>query len=137
MAHPENNLILGCLILQRLPLYLSLLEISSSITSRFCPAMAGTAVSLTAEYASPSATKTITHPLPPLPADGEAQEVKDKTAYLTTLRAGTAKLQSDINAFLTQKMQEDTALNGKVRGGQKEDEKAEELYGDEDAEDEG
>ncbi|KAI4134803.1 MAG: hypothetical protein LQ341_005964, partial [Variospora aurantia] len=60
------------------------------------------------------------------------------TSYLSTLRASVTQLQGEINAFLTEKMEEDKALAASAGGGVKVDEKREEeYYGEEDVEDEG
>ena len=82
---------------------------------------------LTAIYTSPSTSSAIvfTHPLPP--------SSTDQTTYVAALRESTLKLQDDINALLTQKMEEDKA----VAGTRAVDEaKAEENYGEEGAEEE-
>lgn len=64
--------------------------------------------SLSAEYTSPSTTEPVlfTHALPTLPA---SPTTADRTAYLSGLQSVTKALQTDVNAFLTQKMEEDKA----------------------------
>ncbi len=87
---------------------------------------------LTATYASPSTSKSFTHPLPPATAKPTAA----KTEYLSTLRKSVTQLQDEINAFLTERMEEDRALAAKA--GVKIDEKREEEnYGEENVEGEG
>ncbi|KAL8717695.1 MAG: hypothetical protein Q9225_005085 [Loekoesia sp. 1 TL-2023] len=87
---------------------------------------------LTASYTSPSASKTFTHSLPSAATTSTAE----KTQYLSTLRQSVTKLQDEVNAFLTEKMEEDKALA--VKAGVKVDEKKEEEnYGEENVEDEG
>nr|OQO24604.1 hypothetical protein B0A51_08739 [Rachicladosporium sp. CCFEE 5018] len=90
-----------------------------------------------AHYASSSSTHAFNLPLP-APASTSATTA-EKTTYLATLREQTAQLQSEINVFLTQKMEEDvqsTAQEGKVKKS-KAEERAEEMYGEEEGEDEG
>ena len=91
---------------------------------------------VTAEYQSPNGAQKLSVELPcTLP---DAGNVKDKTAYLSALREGASELQSKINAFLTQKMEEDQAL-GSHAGNVREvvAEKEEQMYGEEDVEDVG
>jgi hypothetical protein len=86
---------------------------------------------LTAKYASPSGTHTFSHTLP----SPSANKVSEKTAYLSTLRSKSAELQSEINAFLTQKMEEDVkAAEGSSSKRSKKEEREEEMYGEEDPE---
>ena len=93
--------------------------------------MFSTDTSLTANYASPSDTHTFSHTLP----SSSAGNVTKKTAYLSTLRSKSAELQSDINAFLTQKMEEDVkAAEGRPSKRSKKEEREEEMYGEEDLE---
>ena len=88
--------------------------------------------SLKANYASPSTTKTFTHPLP----TASTTSTQEKTNYLSALRKSVVKLQEEVNGFLTAKMEEDKALAADA--GMKVDEKAEEEnYGEEKVEDEG
>lgn len=91
--------------------------------------MAGT--QLIANYKSPTSTQTISFELPALPPK-EGGSVQDKTAYLSALRAKAVEMQSEINTFLTQKMEEDKAVEaGKSVVA---DQKEEENYGEEDPE---
>lgn len=87
---------------------------------------------LTADYASPTTTKTFTHPLP----SASNASVKEKTNYLSALRKSVVKIQEEVNGFLTTKMEEDKALA--VSAGMKADDRAEEEnYGEEKVEDDG
>lgn len=85
---------------------------------------------LTATYKSPSDQKTFSSELPP----AQAGDVKTKTAYLSTLRSNFTHVQSDVNAFLTKKMEEDKAAGDKKAD---QDAKAEEMYGEEEGEEAG
>lgn len=83
---------------------------------------------LTATYTSSSATNapsdtppTFTHPLPAIPA---SPSTHDRVAFLAALQSSIRSLQSDINSFLTQKMEEDKA-------GKMDDAAEEENYGEE------
>lgn len=94
---------------------------------------------LTASYDSPTnAAFSYSHQLPKPTTSGTA----DRVAYLAALRKATAELQERINAELTQRMEEDkmrdaagAAEKGKVKGSRDED-KEEENYGEEVADDE-
>lgn len=71
-----------------------------------------------------------------------AGNVEEKTAYLNALRSKNTELQTEINTFLTQKMEEDatTAEGGKGQSGgkkSKKEEREEEMYGEEDPEADG
>ncbi|KAK4547833.1 hypothetical protein LTR36_010552 [Oleoguttula mirabilis] len=92
---------------------------------------------LTATYCSPAATQTLSSSLPPLPSDTQAENVQQKTAYLSALRSSATQMQSDINAILTQKMEEDKAAESGKGKAQEEEAKMEEMYGEEEAEDDG
>lgn len=86
---------------------------------------------LTAAYSSPSSTHAFSHSLPL----ASANNVSDKTAYLSALRSKSTELQSEINAFLTKKMEEDAkGVEGKRS---KNEEREEEMYGEEDPEADG
>ncbi|KAK5116077.1 hypothetical protein LTR85_009359 [Meristemomyces frigidus] len=90
---------------------------------------------LTAAYKSPTAAQNLSFSLPALPSTTEAQNVQQKTTYLSVLRSSVTQMQSDINAILTQKMEEDKAAeSGK---GKAQEEKMEEMYGEEDPENDG
>lgn len=84
---------------------------------------------LTATYASPSEEQTFSKDLPA----SNAGDVKAKTAYLSALRSNISNLQSDVNAFLTRKMEAGNATGGKRADA---DAKAEEMYGEEEGQDE-
>lgn len=88
---------------------------------------------LSATYTSPEVHKPFTSPLPSI--DTANRSTKDKTAYLNDLRSKIEQMQQDVNAFLTGKMTEAKAaeeLSG-ARGAANED-KEEEMYGEEDPE---
>lgn len=87
---------------------------------------------LTATYTSLSSSQNFTHPLPSSATSSTAQ----KTEYLSTLRQSVTKLQDEVNAFLTEKMEEDKVLAAKA-GLKVDEKKEEERYGEEDVEDEG
>jgi hypothetical protein len=92
-----------------------------------------TGPALEALYSSPISNSTFTQPLPTLPKDFS---VEQKTAFLSQLRQSVVRLQEDVNAFLTQKMEEDKA--DAVKGGQNlNDVKEEENYGEEVVDEEG
>lgn len=88
---------------------------------------------LTATYASPSESQTLSSDLPAAPHAGD---MKGKTAYLSALRSNIAQMQSDVNGLLTRKMEEDKAGPGEGKKDDR-DAKAEEMYGEEEAEEEG
>jgi hypothetical protein len=86
---------------------------------------------MTASYNSSDSATTFSHSLPSLSADAESQGIQEKTLYLSELRAKTGQLQADINAYLTQRMDEEkSAAAGEKQTAQ--DVKAEEMYGEED-----
>ncbi|KAI9768605.1 MAG: hypothetical protein M1840_004802 [Geoglossum simile] len=96
-------------------------------------------VNLQARYRSPNAEKIFCNGSG---VSGEKPSKQpstvEKAAYLATLRLSVAKLQDDVNAFLTQRMDEDKAAaavgfvdmgKGKIQA----DDEQEENYGEEDA----
>lgn len=95
----------------------------------------GQKLSLSASYTSPTnAPFTLTHALE-APTSGTINpSVPDKTKYLAELRQATATMQEQINKELTQRMEEDKAVeatkNGKAAHGVDEA-KEEENYGEE------
>ena len=93
--------------------------------------------SLMGTYTSPTATHTLSSALPPLPLKDSS--VDDKTEYLSCLRSNVSQMQDDINAYLTQKMEEDKAQEAGVMGKRpnKDEDRQEEMYGEEDAEEDG
>jgi hypothetical protein len=76
-------------------------------------------------YTSPSASQTFTQSLPNTPAEPSTAE---RTTYLYSLRSSIKQVQSDVNVFLTQKMEEDKVAAGQAAAN---DEKDEEHYGEE------
>ncbi|TKA83219.1 hypothetical protein B0A55_00666 [Friedmanniomyces simplex] len=91
---------------------------------------------LTASFASPTSSQTFSASLPALPSDPKAHSVQGKTAYLSALRAGATQMQAEINTALTQRMEHDKVVEaaGKSKA---QEEKAEEMYGEEDPEEDG
>lgn len=81
-----------------------------------------------------SDSKTFTHPLPTAPG---AATTESRTAALAALREASVQLQSEVNVFLTAKMDEDNAAAAAAAvGGQNarkadDDAKEEENYGEE------
>ena len=76
--------------------------------------------SLAATYTSPtSSAHTFSTDLPAITSTASTA---DRVAYLAELQTSLKTLQSDVNAFLTQKMVDDKAAD---------DAKAEETYGEE------
>ena len=86
---------------------------------------------LRAAYSSPSGKEGFAHQLsakcPPNASTAE------RTAYLSELRASTKTLQKNVNAFLTQRMEEDQAREAREKGAKAKshDEIEEEQYGEE------
>ncbi|KAI9760015.1 MAG: hypothetical protein M4579_001954 [Chaenotheca gracillima] len=94
---------------------------------------------LVADYKSPSASETFTKPISP--STSTPLNTSGKTAHLASIRAAIPKLQDDINAFLTQKMEEDKGPQAArdANGTNKtaiDDAKEEENYGEEIVEEE-
>ncbi|KAI5370026.1 Putative EKC/KEOPS complex, subunit Gon7 protein [Septoria linicola] len=91
-----------------------------------------TSTPLTASYKSPTAAQNFALELPQLPrSDG----VDEKTTYLGSLRASASKLQGELNTFLTQKMEQDKAAEaGKGNSHTTNEDREEDMYGEEDAE---
>ena len=90
---------------------------------------------LTATYQSPDSSQTFSSDLPSLPSDPSAQDVISKTVYLSALRSNIVQMQSDVNAFLTKKMEDDKASEaGKASGKRTKEEQEEDMYGEEDPE---
>lgn len=85
-------------------------------------------------YVSPSGKKDFDYKIPALP---DSPTTKETAAYLATLRKTTLRLQNEINAFLTQRMEEDKApASGNGNGISTIDEqKEEDNYGEEVEED--
>ncbi|KAF2207418.1 hypothetical protein CERZMDRAFT_91761 [Cercospora zeae-maydis SCOH1-5] len=92
-------------------------------------------IALAASYRASNAAQTFSLELPPLP---QALSVYEKTSYLAALRANASRLQGEINTFLTQKMEEDKAAEAEKGAAKKVDEQREEdMYGEEDPEQDG
>lgn len=96
-------------------------------------------LSLTATYNSPESSETFSSNLPSLSDNKNEPEVQQKTEYLSALRTSLTQMQSDVNAFLTAKMEsEKSAADSKASSGKKtREEKEEEMYGEEDSEADG
>lgn len=92
----------------------------------------GSNATLKADYAAPNEARSFAYPLPP--ASNESNE--QKTAYLSALRESVTKLQEDVNAFLTDKMEEDKA-SASLAGSKADDKKEEENYGEENLDEDG
>lgn len=90
---------------------------------------------LTATYKSPKSSEAFSSNLPSLSSDPKDQDVNSKTAYLSALRSNIVQMQSDVNAFLTKRMDEDKASEAGTVGARRvKEEKEEEMYGEEDPE---
>lgn len=85
---------------------------------------------LRGSYNTPTASHGFSKTLAPLPA---APSTKDTTAYLGSLRKAAAQMQTEVNAFLTSKMEQDkqSPSNSKV-----DESKEEQYYGEEHDDDE-
>ncbi|RMY73940.1 hypothetical protein D0862_14208 [Hortaea werneckii] len=93
--------------------------------------------SLTAIYSAPTSTQVFSSSLPALSDDPSKQDVQGKTAYLSALRSQATEMQNDVNTFLTQKMEEDKAAESGSAKSKAQEEKEEEMYGEEDPENDG
>ncbi|PPJ60326.1 hypothetical protein CBER1_01270 [Cercospora berteroae] len=92
-------------------------------------------VALAASYRSPISAQNFSLDLSPPPQSGSVHE---KTSYLAALRANASKLQGEINTFLTQKMEEDKAAEaGKGTAKKVDEQREEDMYGEEDPENDG
>ncbi|KAH0563291.1 hypothetical protein GP486_002146 [Trichoglossum hirsutum] len=96
--------------------------------------------SLQARYRSPNVEKLFdTEPEGSKDKSRELLSTADKVAYLAALRSSVAKLQGEVNAFLTRRMDEGkaAAAAGVAGGGKRtvgvgvDDEREEENYGEE------
>lgn len=92
---------------------------------------APTKTTLRANYTSSSTGKGFSHSIPPL---SNPHSTEEKTAYLSSLRSAVTKLQEEVNAFLTQKMNEDKDAAAAPTG-ESDEKKQEENYGEEIVED--
>ncbi|KAF8534579.1 hypothetical protein BDD12DRAFT_407278 [Trichophaea hybrida] len=90
-----------------------------------------TTISVKAIYASPlpapSDSKTFTIPTE-IPSTTEASTQAEQTAHVKAVREAVGNLQDEVNAYLTERMEEEKAL-----GVSKEKEVEEERYGEEEA----
>ncbi|TID24452.1 putative ekc keops complex subunit gon7 protein [Venturia nashicola] len=82
---------------------------------------------LSATYSAPDSAEKGFNQL--LPMCSEEPSPTERTAYLAALRTSITDAQDQINAFLTQKMDEDNAKAGTASA--EDDAKAEENYGEE------
>ena len=67
--------------------------------------------SLRATYRAATASQTLEYPLQSSAASAN-QGISEKTAYLSELRSSVSNLQTDVNALLTSKMEQDKAAAG-------------------------
>ncbi|EEQ87408.2 hypothetical protein RJZ56_006134 [Blastomyces dermatitidis] len=93
---------------------------------------------LHATYTSPNKTHTFAHTLStPLPRSSDSSETPAKTAYLSELRGAVSSLQTEVNEFLTTRMDEDNSNNRQASGGgsdkakNERERREEENYGEE------
>lgn len=89
--------------------------------------MASKDTSLTADYSSPDSQHNFNYPLP---TNTNLEATKDVTDFLVKLRESTIQMQKDVNAFLTQKMDEDKAKDS-AQNGKVDEDKEEDMYGEE------
>lgn len=78
-------------------------------------------------------TQIFSSALPPQPTN--TAPVEEKTAFISATRTSATQMQTDINAYLTEKMEEDKAQEvAAILGGKKskDEEREEEMYGEED-----
>ena len=86
---------------------------------------------LSADYKSPTGQHTFSYEVP---AVSQNQSTEETTDFLAKLRQSAVRMQQDVNTFLTQKMDEDKALENtkEVQHNAKVDEdKEEDNYGEE------
>lgn len=90
---------------------------------------------ISAKYRSQKSSEAFAQKLPTLPKENDA---KTKMEYLSALRSSLVQMQSDVNVFLTKKMEEEKSSNAYKGDSRKSlEEKEEEMYGEEDPEAEG
>lgn len=93
--------------------------------------------SICAVYTSPASTQTFEQPISsPLSNGPPTEKTRTKTAYLAELRQLVPKIQTDVNVFLTERMEEDKKA-AEAQGRQvseKEAAEEEENYGEENVE---
>ncbi|OJD25775.1 hypothetical protein ACJ73_02845 [Blastomyces percursus] len=97
---------------------------------------------LRATYTSPDKTHTFAHTLSTsLPRSSDSSETPVKTAYLSELRGAVSALQTEVNEFLTARMDEDNNNRQASGGGadkakSEKERREEENYGEEVLDDE-
>lgn len=85
---------------------------------------------ISADYKSPSGTRTFEYPQRPVIDNPSG---RDNAKFFTNLRKGLLNIQADVNTFLTEKMEEDKSnADAAAASGVREDEEKEEAnYGEE------
>ncbi|KLJ11355.1 hypothetical protein EMPG_13378 [Blastomyces silverae] len=98
---------------------------------------------LHATYTSPDTTHTFAHTLSAsVPRSSSSSDTPAKTAYLTELRGAVSTLQTEVNEFLTARMDEDNNNNRQASAGgadktkSERERREEENYGEEVVDDE-
>ncbi|KAI9664317.1 MAG: hypothetical protein M1831_002250 [Alyxoria varia] len=93
---------------------------------------------LTAQYTSPSISDPQSFRQPVSVSNANPSNTSETTTYLVELKQSMTKLQSEVNAFLTEKMGEDKAqenTNGNKAASNKhrqiDEKKEEDMYGEE------
>lgn len=90
-------------------------------------------VDITAKYDSPNESKSFKYPIS---TSSDQSSVESKVASLAQTRSSVKKMQEEINAFLTSKMEQDKAAqSGANAGSNVKDEEEEANYGEEVVED--
>lgn len=90
---------------------------------------------LTADYTSPDSIHLFTAQLPSQTTSASTQSVQEKTEFLQALRTGISQIQSDVNTFLTKRMEDEKAAADAASGASSaREQKEEEMYGEEDPE---
>lgn len=83
---------------------------------------------LTAEYSGVDNQYPFSYTLP---GNTNLEATKDVTEFLVKLRESTVQMQKDVNTFLTQKMEEDKAKDSLQNGTKVDEDKEEDMYGEE------
>lgn len=91
--------------------------------------MATQQLNLQAIYTTPDATQTFQHAIP---VDSTPGSLATKQAHLTALQSLVPKLQTEVNAYLTARMEEDKKAQGQISEKEAEEEA---NYGEEVVED--
>lgn len=86
--------------------------------------MAAQQVNLQAVYTAPDATQTFQHEIP---VETNADPLAAKQAHLKALQTLVPKLQTEVNVFLTERMEEDKKAQGAIS---EKEAKEEENYGE-------